>query len=82
MVEGVKGRCPACGKAALFLAADGYVTCSISDCPDPAAPDALLHGWSDLEGRHRALTVGLVGEEHRQRYLRSPHFKAAVDALR
>ncbi|MFJ3037747.1 hypothetical protein [Streptomyces tendae] len=40
----VKGRCPACRGASLFLGSGGYVTCSRLDCPDPTAADDLLHG--------------------------------------
>jgi len=39
----VKGRCPACNGASLFLGTGGYVTCSRLDCPDPTAADDLLH---------------------------------------
>ena len=38
----VKGRCPACGYRSLFLAAGGYVTCSVIPCPDPGAASDLL----------------------------------------
>lgn len=38
----VHGVCPACGTALLFLGSEGYVTCSLHDCPDPAAADRLL----------------------------------------
>ncbi|MET7437007.1 DUF6085 family protein [Streptomyces sp. NPDC005496] len=40
----VQGRCPACGRASLFLGHGGHVTCSIIDCPNPSAADDLLHG--------------------------------------
>lgn len=39
----VKGRCPACNGASLFLGAGGYVTCARLDCPGPTAADDLLH---------------------------------------
>ena len=38
----VKGRCPACGYALLFLGSGGYVACSWHKCPDPDAPSRLL----------------------------------------
>lgn len=38
----VQGRCPACRGPSLFLGADGYVTCSRSDCPDPCSPSEVL----------------------------------------
>lgn len=39
----VRGRCPSCGAASLFLASGGYVTCGIIRCPNPTAvSDALL----------------------------------------
>lgn len=38
----VRGLCPACGLAALFLGDGGHVTCSNLPCPDPGAADALL----------------------------------------
>jgi hypothetical protein len=40
----VQGRCPACGRASLFLGNGGHVTCSIIDCPNPSEADDLLHG--------------------------------------
>lgn len=40
----VRGNCPACGRASLFLGAGGHVTCSIIDCPNPSAADEQLHG--------------------------------------
>jgi hypothetical protein len=39
----VKGRCPACNGASLFLGSGGYVTCGRLDCPDPSAADDQLH---------------------------------------
>lgn len=40
----VKGRCPACGYAALFLGDGGYITCGNLQCGDPcAASDLLAH---------------------------------------
>lgn len=38
----VKGRCPACNGASLFLGEGGYVTCSRIDCTQPAAASDLL----------------------------------------
>jgi hypothetical protein len=38
----VKGRCPACGTAGLFLGHGGYVTCSLIDCPEPDAASTVL----------------------------------------
>lgn len=38
----VRGVCPACGTALLFLGDGGYLTCSLHDCPDPGAADRLL----------------------------------------
>ena len=38
----VQGRCPACGHAALFLGAGGYVTCGSLSCPRPDAASVLL----------------------------------------
>jgi len=41
-MPGVRGKCPACGWHALFVGENGYLTCSISDCPDPGAAGKLL----------------------------------------
>ncbi|MEU6661224.1 hypothetical protein [Streptomyces sp. NPDC046821] len=38
----VKGRCPACGTAGLFLGDGGYVTCSLIGCPEPDAATTVL----------------------------------------
>lgn len=38
----VRGRCPACGLASLFLAVGGYVTCGSLSCPDPTAASYVL----------------------------------------
>lgn len=38
----VKGHCPACGTAGLFLGHGGYVTCSRIDCPEPDAASTVL----------------------------------------
>lgn len=48
----VKGRCPACRGASLFLGSDGYVTCSRLDCPNPGAADKLLHGEQAATARN------------------------------
>lgn len=42
----VQGRCPACAGSSLFLANDGYVTCSRIDCPEPDAATTLLEQQS------------------------------------
>jgi hypothetical protein len=42
MDRSVRGVCPACGTALLFLGDGGYLTCSLHDCPDPTAADRLL----------------------------------------
>lgn len=38
----VKGHCPACGGASLFLGVGGYVTCSRIDCPVRDAASTVL----------------------------------------
>lgn len=38
----VKGHCPACNGASLFLGEGGYVTCSRIDCPEPDAASTVL----------------------------------------
>jgi len=38
----VKGHCPACHSASLFLGDGGYITCSRLDCPEPDAATTLL----------------------------------------
>lgn len=45
----VQGHCPACGWKGLFLDADGHVTCSQYDCPNPSAAGDIL---SDGEIEH------------------------------
>lgn len=42
----VKGRCPGCGFAHLFLAVGGYVTCGYLKCPNPGAASDLLEAWT------------------------------------
>lgn len=39
----VQGVCPGCGLRSLFLAREGFVTCSSLHCDDPGAADTLLH---------------------------------------
>jgi hypothetical protein len=43
----VKGRCPACNGASLFLGDGGYVTCSRIDCPEPDAASTALEQPAD-----------------------------------
>lgn len=43
----VKGKCPTCGLASLFLGEGGYVTCASLECRNPCAADGLLHGEGD-----------------------------------
>ncbi|MFF7130021.1 hypothetical protein [Streptomyces sp. NPDC008240] len=38
----VKGNCPACHRASLFLGSGGYVTCSVADCREPDAASTVL----------------------------------------
>lgn len=40
----VKGRCPACGLASLFLAVGNHVMCASLQCPDPGAAENVLGG--------------------------------------
>lgn len=40
----VKGFCPACNCASLFLAVGGHVTCANLSCREPDAADSLLNG--------------------------------------
>jgi hypothetical protein len=54
----VKGRCPACRGASLFLGSGGYVTCSRLDCPNPSAADQLLHGEQATPGRAATEATG------------------------
>jgi hypothetical protein len=41
----VKGNCPGCQRATLFLGTGGYVTCSNSDCPEPDAATTVLEQY-------------------------------------
>jgi hypothetical protein len=52
--QSVRGVCPSCGTALLFLAEGGYITCSLHDCPDPTAADRLLYHSRQVV---RALTM-------------------------
>ena len=45
----VQGYCPACGGESLFLADEGYITCSRLGCPKPTAVSDLL---ADCETEH------------------------------
>lgn len=45
----IKGHCPACGGASLFVVEGGYVTCSRIDCPRPDAAHIIL---ADSETEH------------------------------
>lgn len=47
----VKGRCPACWSASLFLGIGGYVTCSRIDCPAPDAASTVLEQFAAGEQR-------------------------------
>ncbi|WP_318201091.1 hypothetical protein [Streptomyces sp. SCL15-4] len=38
----VKGNCPACRRASLFLGTGGYPTCSNHECPEPDAATTVL----------------------------------------
>lgn len=38
----IKGHCPACNRAGLFVGEGGYVTCSHLACPEPDAASTLL----------------------------------------
>ena len=56
----VRGRCPACGRASLFLGSGGHATCSIIDCPDPCAADKMLHGELQIPGSRPATPAALT----------------------
>lgn len=51
----VVGYCPACGGSSLFLGDGGYVTCSRSDCPNPAAASDILDD-RETQGHSQALS--------------------------
>ncbi|GAA3590768.1 hypothetical protein [Streptomyces osmaniensis] len=42
----VKGNCPACRRASLFLGTGGYPTCSNADCPEPDAATTVLEQYA------------------------------------
>lgn len=44
-------RCPACNSSTLFVANGGYITCSLSTCPNSDYADALK---ADSQARERA----------------------------
>ena len=43
----VKGNCPACRRASLFLGSGGYPTCSNADCPEPDAATTVLEQYAN-----------------------------------
>ena len=43
----VKGNCPACRGASLFLGTGGYPTCSNADCPEPDAATTVLEQYAN-----------------------------------
>ncbi|MGW1796920.1 hypothetical protein ACWCQN_13135 [Streptomyces sp. NPDC001984] len=43
----VKGRCPACRHASLFLGTGGYPTCSNADCTEPDAATTVLEQYAN-----------------------------------
>lgn len=51
----VKGRCPACGGASLFLGSGGYLTCARLDCPQPDAATEVIADFWDAR-QHGAFT--------------------------
>lgn len=53
----VKGRCPACGTAGLFLGDGGYVTCSLIGCPEPDAASSVLERRADTPPADRAAVL-------------------------
>ncbi len=72
MSASVRGHCPACGSASLFLGTGGYVTCSVIDCPRPTAVSDLL---DDRETEH----VVFIGETDFT--IRHPLLERLDDAL-
>lgn len=42
----IKGNCPACRQASLFLGTGGYPTCSNSECPEPDAATTVLEQYA------------------------------------
>lgn len=79
----VQGHCPACGKSALFLGANGYVTCSRRECPAPDAASTLL----ELENEPARLEADVIREAADWLRAEYPgpdadrHFRRAADAL-
>jgi hypothetical protein len=45
----IRGHCPACGWASLFVGEGGHLTCSQLECPRPDAAHAIL---ADRETEH------------------------------
>lgn len=45
----IRGHCPACGWASLFVGEGGYLTCSRLECPQPDAAHRIL---ADRETEH------------------------------
>ncbi|MEV5915753.1 hypothetical protein AB0M00_43585 [Streptomyces chartreusis] len=43
----IKGNCPACRRASLFLGTGGYPTCSNADCPEPDAATTVLEQYAN-----------------------------------
>jgi hypothetical protein len=43
----VKGNCPACRHASLFLGTGGYPTCSNHECPEPDAATTVLEQYAN-----------------------------------
>lgn len=44
----LQGRCPSCGSETLFRGSNGYITCSLLGCKNPAAAYDLLSGKPPL----------------------------------
>lgn len=43
----IKGNCPACCRASLFLGTGGYPTCSNYECPEPDAATTVLEQYAN-----------------------------------
>ncbi|MCZ7413131.1 DUF6085 family protein [Streptomyces sp. WMMC897] len=68
----VRGYCPACRGASLFLGEDGYVTCARLDCPDPSAATDWLEQRDKPDTRAAADDVHPSGDDaaaRRARYV-------------
>ncbi|MFE1949985.1 hypothetical protein ACFW9D_05885 [Streptomyces sp. NPDC059524] len=76
----VRGRCPACGTAGLFLGSGGYVTCSRVDCPEPDAATAALERGKQETPVGRAEWDALVESTGRLRE-RSAQIEERAEAL-